>query len=126
MTPGTRSRKIVIRDLELTAHIGVHGHERQDAQLVRFNIEVTVDSGPIGDRLDDAVSYENLVAAIKALLAEGHINLAETLAERVADICLADPRATSSRVRVEKLHAVAEAAGAGAEVVRTRASGDAT
>ena len=122
MTADTNSRKIVIRDLELAARIGVHGHERQNGQTVRFNIEVSVDPGPIGDRLDDVVSYEDLVGAIKALLAEGHINLAETLAERVAGLCLADPRAISARVRVEKLDAVAEAAGAGAEVVRSRGS----
>ena len=119
MTPGTRSRKVVIRDLELTARIGVHGHERQEAQLVRFNIEVTVDSGPIGDRLDDAVSYEDLVAAIKALLAEGHINLVETLAERIADLCLAQDLVEKVHVRVEKLHAVAEAAGVGAEIIKS-------
>ena len=48
-------------------------------------------------------SYDDLVGAVKAIVAAGHINLVETLAERIAERCLADKRIVSVLVRVEKL-----------------------
>lgn len=113
-------RLVVVRDLELTAKIGVYTHERQDSQLIRINLELAVDRAPIEDRMEDAVSYDALVDMVKALIAAGHVNLVETLAERIADACLDDARVESARVRVEKLHAVAEATGVGAEIVKSR------
>ncbi len=43
--------------------------------------------------------------AVEAITAAGHINLLETFAERIAERCLADPRLTAMRVRIEKLGA---------------------
>ena len=114
------SRVVVVRDLELTAKIGVYTAERQDSQLIRINLALTVAREPIRDRLEDAVSYELVVENVKTLIASGHVNLVETLAERIADMCLEDARVETARVRVEKLHAVAEAAGVGAEVVKSQ------
>mgnify|MGYP003767537745 CR=1 FL=1 len=45
------SRVVVIRDLELTAKIGVYTHERQDSQPIRINLAMTVGVGPMEDRL---------------------------------------------------------------------------
>ena len=113
------SRVVVIRDLELTAKIGVYTHERQDRQPIRINLAMTVGHAPVEDRLDDTVSYDAIVEGVKALLAEGHINLVETLAERIADLCLEQDLVEKVHVRVEKLHAVAEAAGVGAEIIKS-------
>jgi dihydroneopterin aldolase len=113
------SRVVVIRDLELTAKIGVYTHERQDSQPIRINLAMTVGHAPVEDRLDDTVSYDAIVEGVKALLAEGHINLVETLAERIADLCLEQDLVEKVHVRVEKLHAVAEAAGVGAEIIKS-------
>ena len=55
---------------------------------------------------------------MKAIIAAGHINLVETLAERIADFCLSDRRVAAARVRVEKSGAVVEAAGVGVEIER--------
>jgi dihydroneopterin aldolase len=52
-------------------------------------------------------------------VSKGHINLAETLAERIAAICFEDIRVLSARVRVEKLHAVPGAESAGVEIERS-------
>ena len=115
------ARRVVVRGLEIGARVGIHAHERDRTQRVRIDIELAVEVAPIRDRLEDAVSYETVVDTVKALVAAGHINLAETLAERVADACLADPRVASAWVRVEKLAAVHGAAGVGAEVSKARA-----
>jgi len=88
----------------------------------RINIDLAVeDAAVIEDRLDSVVDYEAITAKIRALIATGHINLAETLAERIAQACFDDPRVRSARVRVEKLHALPGAESAGVEIERTRA-----
>lgn len=116
-----RPDRVLIKDLILQARIGIHPHERAP-QRVRLNIEVEVRSEPRphGDEIAEVISYEDLIAGIRALIAEGHINLVETLAERVAEICLADPRALRARVRVEKLDVEPDAAAVGVEIERAR------
>ncbi len=114
------SRVLIVRDLELTSKIGVYTHERQDSQLIRINLALTVGRQPMEDRIEDTVSYDGVVENVKALIAVGHINLVETLADRIADMCLEDLRVETAKVRVEKLHAVAEAAGVGVEVVKSQ------
>jgi dihydroneopterin aldolase len=114
-------RHVFIRNLELLAHIGIHGHERGKPQPVRINVDLAVeDSAALEDRLDSVVDYEAITAKIRALVAAGHINLAETLAERIAQACFADGRVKTARVRVEKLHALPGAESAGVEIERSR------
>ena len=116
----SREILVLIRDLELLARIGVHGHEQGKPQPVRINVALTArfDSG--ADKLDNAVDYEAIADKIRAIASAGHINLAETLAERIAATCLEDARVTRARIRVEKLHALAGAEAAGVEIERTR------
>lgn len=113
-------RKVIVRDLELGAKIGIYTHERLDAQLIRINISLDVGTGPIADRIEDVVSYKSVVERVKAECARGHVNLAETLAERIADLCLEFAGVHEAWVRLEKLHAIAEAAGVGCEVTKRR------
>jgi 7,8-dihydroneopterin aldolase/epimerase/oxygenase len=112
---------VFIRNLELLAHIGIHGYERGKPQPVRINVDLGVrESGAADDKLEHVVDYEAITMKIRALVARGHINLAETLAERIADAVLEDARVLSARVRVEKLHALPGAEAAGVEIERLR------
>ena len=114
--------RILINDLRLDCRIGVHVHERLAPQRVRINVALEVRNG-IRHEADDiagVVSYEGILAGIKALAGGDHINLVETLAERIADICLADARALCARVKVEKLDIEPNAAGIGIEIERRR------
>jgi dihydroneopterin aldolase len=67
------------------------------------------------------VDYEGVADAVRAIVAAGHVMLVETLAERIAESCLADARVHLARVRVEKLDVFADAASAGVEIERRRA-----
>ena len=49
------------------------------------------------------VSYDTMIASVRDILNAGHVNLVETLAERIADRCLIDRRVKLAKVRVEKL-----------------------
>lgn len=114
------TRRIFVRDLELAALIGVHRHEQDGRQRVRINLDLDVLEGdhPAQDRLSDVVCYADIVAGVRALIAAGHINLVETLAERIATQCLSDRRVLSAKVRVEKLDVFADAASVGVEIER--------
>lgn len=114
-------RRVFIRNLLLPAEIGIHGHERGKTQAVRLNVELLVSDTPvIADRLEEVVDYAAVCKRIRGLLAEGHVNLAETLAERIAALCFDDSRVARVRVRVEKLEALKDAEAAGVEIERTR------
>lgn len=113
-------RHVFVRDLLLEARIGVYAHEREAAQPVRLNLDLWVAeaSAPLGDQLDNVLCYQAIVDEVTAIIAGGHINLVETLAERIAASLLRDPRARSVRVQVEKLQAVANAASVGIAIER--------
>ncbi|MGH6888423.1 MAG: dihydroneopterin aldolase [Rhizomicrobium sp.] len=116
---GLNLRRVFIRDLELLARLGIHSHEKTNHQPIRINLDLCVeDSRLLEDRLERVVDYEAIALRIRALVAQGHVNLAETLAELIARTCLEDGRVRSARVRVEKLHAVPGAESAGVEIER--------
>lgn len=118
-TTDTRTIRVFIRDLELKAQIGIHVYEQGTDQPVRINVDLTVAAPEdYGDRLANVVDYEAVTNKIRAIVAAGHINLAETLAERILDACFADKRVRSAKVRVEKLHALKGAQAAGVEIER--------
>ena len=115
-----RIRHVFVRDLELRANIGVYRREKGQLQPVRINVDLTVEEteGEVGDKLENVVDYGAVVDAIKAILAAGHLNLVETLAEQIAAHCLTDKRVKVARVRIEKLEVVPEAASVGVEIER--------
>jgi dihydroneopterin aldolase len=114
-------RHVFIHDLELAASIGVHSHEKAATQRVRINLDLAVregDASAIDDNLANVVCYERVVAKTRRLVAAGHVNLVETLAERIAAMCLEDRRVRVARVRIEKLDAIPDAASVGVEIER--------
>ncbi len=113
-------RCVMLRDLVIQARIGVHEGEKRAAQRVRINLELAVreGEGAIGDRLASVYDYEPLVEGVRRIVASGHVNLVETLAERIAALCLADARVRIARVRVEKLDLFPDAVSVGVEIER--------
>ncbi len=121
---GAGMRKVFVRDLILDARIGVHRHEKKGHQRVRINVDLAVpeSDGTIQDRLSEVVCYEEITTAIREIVAAGHINLVETLAEKIAARCLADFRIHSVRIRVEKLDVFSDATSVGIEIERVRST----
>jgi 7,8-dihydroneopterin aldolase/epimerase/oxygenase len=118
----TGVRQIIIRDLEISTMIGVHDAEKRAPQRVLVNVDIAVrENGPSDlDQLDQVLDYGEVVLAIERTVKAGHINLVETLAERVARACLGDPRVLNVRVRIEKPDVIANARSVGVEIVRSR------
>jgi 7,8-dihydroneopterin aldolase/epimerase/oxygenase len=116
-----RTMKIFVRDLILPSRIGVYSHEKHGEQRVRINLELTcVEHPAINDEYQNVVCYAEVVEGIRTILAQGHINLVETLAERIAAQCLEDHRILAAKVRVEKLDVMPEASAVGVEIERHR------
>lgn len=114
-------RHVFLRDMMLAASIGIYAHEHAAAQRIRVNVDLGVEEGDSrADELSRVVDYERVADTVRGLVAEGHVKLVETLAERIAQACLADPRVRLARVRVEKLDVFADTASAGVEVERMR------
>ena len=115
-------RIVLIRDLVLHARIGIFAHEQGAAQRVRFNLELGVpDKPPQRDSIHEVVRYDLVIDRIREIVDAGHVNLVETLAERVAVQCLAVSGVLWVRVRVEKLDIAPDAAAVGIEIFRNRA-----
>jgi dihydroneopterin aldolase len=120
---GASSYRIRVVNLVLPSSIGIYDHERQRLQRVRINVELdVVDPGSfVSEDFAKVLNYESIVGGVKAIIAEGHIALVETLAERIAALCLGDPRAMNVRITVDKLDAYCEAEGVGVSILRSRA-----
>lgn len=115
-------RHVFLRDVILEASIGVYPHERGARQRVRINVDLGVLEGTtaMNDRLDQVVDYEAVANRVRAVTLADHINLVETLAERIASVCLVDERVILARIRVEKLDVFPDVASVGVEVERRR------
>ena len=113
-------RHIFLRDMLLHLSIGIYPHEHAAPQRVRINVDLGVieDATDQTDRLGRVVSYEVIAQRVRDLATSGHVQLVETLAERIAQDCLLDPRVRSARIRVEKLDVFADMWAAGVEVER--------
>ena len=87
-------RHVFIHDLILTCLIGVHKHERKKPQRIRINLDLAVTEQSVisTDRLTDVVCYEDVGDRIRSIVNNGHVNLVETLAEKIASKCLEDRR----------------------------------
>ena len=118
----TGVRHVFVRDLSIMAVLGIHEHEKLVAQRVIINIDLTVKErgGPLDDNIANVVSYEKVVDHIKDIVARGHVNLVETLAELIAGRCLENSWVLGARVRIEKPDIIAEAASVGIEIERVR------
>jgi dihydroneopterin aldolase len=124
-SPGTDptlgTDKIFVRDFVLPVQIGAYSFEHGHTQKVRF--DVTADVLQVTDHPEDmrhVFSYDIIMDGIRTIVARGHIQLSEALAEQVATYILENPRVVRVTVRVEKLEL--GPGGVGVEIERKRQS----
>lgn len=112
---------IFLKDWVIDCNIGVYAEEKGVTQKVRLSIDAYLAATvrAADDSMDTVPSYTDIIDAVNAITGRGHINLIETLAEAIADTCLADPRIEAMRIRIEKLE---RGPVRGVEVFRTRAA----
>ncbi len=113
--------RVFVRDLVVPCSIGIYPREKGLRRRVRVNAELVVADSISGrDDFAEAVNYETVVAGIKGIAEAGHINLVETLADRIATLCPTDPRVASVKTVVEKLDAYPDTESVGVLLERRR------
>lgn len=118
--PGGVSRDyIFIRDFVVDCNIGVYAEEKGVTQQISFSVEAYLADGvtSVADDIDEVPSYADIIDGIEAIARQGHIELVETFAERIAKHCLSDRRIAAVRIRLEKLE---RGPRRGVEIYRTR------
>lgn len=105
------SDELAIRGIETFGHHGVFDFERADGQVFRIDLVLGLDtrSAAASDDLSGTVDYGSLVADVKQAVEEDPVNLIETLAQRIADVCLSRPMLDWAEVTVHKPDAPIEA-----------------
>ncbi|HWU31775.1 MAG TPA: dihydroneopterin aldolase [Marmoricola sp.] len=103
--------KLVIRGLEIFAHHGVFDFERRDGQIFIIDLDLEIDTrtAAASDALSDTLDYGNLVGGVRAAVEQDPVDLIETLAQRIADVCLAHEMVHRVEVTVHKPNAPIEA-----------------
>jgi 7,8-dihydroneopterin aldolase/epimerase/oxygenase len=115
-----RHSMIFVKGLRVDASIGVHPHEHETTQPIFIDVQLALGDTPppVEDRLGETIDYEAVAEQAKRLARQGHVQLVETLAEKLADWCLQDARVRAVTVRIEKPNALAAADAAGVEITR--------
>lgn len=100
---GTTDRLAVL-GIEAVGHHGVLDFERREGQRFVVDLVLGLDTRPAAasDDLRDTVDYGGLVAAVVHAVESDPVDLVETLTQRIADVCLADPRVAWTEVTVHK------------------------
>jgi dihydroneopterin aldolase len=117
--------ELSITGIECYGHHGVFDFERQDGQVFVIDLTLGLDITPAAssDDLRDTVDYGSLVAAVKAAVERDPVDLIETLAARIADICVSDARVEWARVTVHKPDAPIDATYSDVALTITRKGG---
>ncbi|WP_426509815.1 dihydroneopterin aldolase [Dactylosporangium sp. McL0621] len=102
-----RNDRIALRGLTVRGFHGVFDFERREGQDFVIDVELELDLRPAAasDDVADTVHYGELAEGLAAVVAGEPVNLIETLADRLAAVCLADGRVRAATVTVHKPHA---------------------
>jgi len=114
--------RILIKDLMLRCVIGLSEEERREKQDVLINLILWTDlrRAAASDSIQDAVDYSALKKRIITLVEGSQYHLAETLADRIASLCLEQNAVQQVQVTVEKPTALRFAHSVGVEIIRSR------
>lgn len=94
--------KVELRGLELYGYHGVHEEERERGQRFLYDVELEVGDRGTDDRIESAVDYSKVAAAVREVAAAQRYNLLEALATAIADLLMERFRPERVRVRVRK------------------------
>ena len=103
-TNGPTGDRIVLTGLRARGRHGVYDFERAQGQDFVVDVVLELDLRPAArsDDVADTVHYGELAGRLVDIVTGEPVNLIETLADRLAVACLADPRVTAATVTVHK------------------------
>ena len=115
-------RRIFLEGLALDCRIGIHDFERAGSQRVLVDVELFLEPpAAIGhDDIGQVLDYDFVRREAQAFAAGRRIALQETLAEAIAEFCLARPGVAAVRVATRKPDVYPDCAAVGFELLRLR------
>lgn len=102
--------RLALRGIRAVGHHGVFEHERREGQEFVVDAVLGVDTRAAGraDDLAQTVDYGRLSQQLVRAIVADSVDLIETLAERLADVCLAHPLVEWVELTVHKPEAPIE------------------
>lgn len=114
------SDTIFLRELTVEAVIGIQEWERRVRQIVKIDLEMSVDArrAAATDRIEDTLNYKRVAKRLIEFVSASEFQLVETLAEHIAGIVLNEFSVTRVRVTVNKPGAIRGAKDVGIRIER--------
>jgi dihydroneopterin aldolase len=115
----TDCRRLFLRDYQVMSNIGVHDFEKQGEQRVLFNVDLFIPlaaSTPEEDELSEVVDYDFIRSTIEERVAQGHIQLQETLCDDIARALLMHPKVRGVQVSTRKPDVYPDCESVGVEI----------
>jgi dihydroneopterin aldolase len=96
--------RITLTGLRARGHHGVFDFERAEGQdfVVDVDLELDLSAAAASDDVADTVHYGELADGLVGVITGEPVDLIETLADRLAAVCLADHRVDAATVTVHK------------------------
>lgn len=116
-------RKLFLRQHEVLVQIGVHAFEKTAKQRMWIDAELYVPythSTPTQDHIDEVVDYDFVREVVARRIAQGHIELQETLCDDLAHTLLQHPGVRAVRIATSKPDVYPDCQAVGVEVFRIK------
>ncbi|MDC0074165.1 dihydroneopterin aldolase [Alphaproteobacteria bacterium] len=116
----SNSYSIFIDKLKIDANIGVHSFEKKTKQEIVISVKLSFANfkSPKSDMLNEVVDYEIILNKIREIVDLGHIDLVETLAEKIANECFKVTDSEQIEIKITKTQAIKDAEGIGVEITK--------
>ena len=120
--------ELAITGVECFGHHGVFDFEKREGQVFVVDLVLGVDTAAAAasDDLADTVDYGTLTAEVKACVERDPVDLIETVAQRITEVCLQRGRVEWARVTIHKPDAPIDATFRDVALTITRSRGPAT
>ena len=113
---------IYLYDLRVDAVVGIWDWERKIRQVVSIDLEMGADirKAAATDSVEDTLNYKNVAKRVQQFVADSEFQLVETLAEKIAELVLAEFDVPWIDVRINKPGAIRNARDVGVRIRRTK------
>ena len=116
-------RRLFLQGLCVPVRIGIHDFEQAAPQRIIFDIELYVplhDTTPHDDHIQEVVDYDFVREVVHTRVAQGHINLQETLGEDILTALLAHPGVAAASVSTRKPDVYPDCEAVGVQTFRAK------
>jgi 7,8-dihydroneopterin aldolase/epimerase/oxygenase len=114
-------RRVFVRDLEIMANVGIFEVEHRYEQRIVVSLDLDVVDTYDGqsEQINDVLDYSRIVNDTELLIQSHHFKLIETLAERIAELCLSHQSVIAATIKIEKPDIMPSCRAVGIEIRRT-------